>query len=75
MTASVSRGALLIKCFTNLKKCFTMAVTSKIQPFATLINSLDRWEPCNIVKKSSNLDVTGLEIMFLGQKYMAVSHP
>ena len=52
-----------------------MAVTSKIQPFATLINSLDSWEPCNIIKKSSNLDVTGLEIMFLGQKYMAVSHP
>ena len=52
-----------------------MVVTSKIEPFATLVNSLDSWEPFNIVKKSSNLDVTGLEIMFLDQKYMVVSHP
>ena len=52
-----------------------MVVTSKTEPFATLINSLDSWEPFNIVKKSSNLDVTGLEIMFLDQKYMVVSHP
>ena len=59
----------------DLNKCFTMVVTSKIEPFATLINSLDSWEPFNIVKKSSNLDVTGLEIMFLDQKCMVVSHP
>ena len=52
-----------------------MVVTSKVEPFATLINSLDSWEPFSIVKKSSNLDVIGLEIMFLDQKYMVVSHP
>ena len=47
-----------------------MVVTSKVDLFATLINSLDSWEPFSIVKKSSNLDVTGLEIMFLDQKYV-----
>ena len=46
------------------------SVTSKIEPFATLISSLDSWEPFNIVKESSNIDVTGLEVMLLGQKYM-----
>ena len=59
----------------DLNKCFTMVVTSKIDLFATLINSLDSWEPFSIVKKSSNLDVTGLEIMFLDQKYVILSHP
>ena len=59
----------------DLNKCFTVVVTSKIEPFATLVNSLDSWEPFDIVKKRSNLDVTGPEIMFLDQKYMVVSHP
>ena len=52
-----------------------MVVTSEIEPFATLINNLASWKPFNIVKKISNLDVAGLEIMFLDQKYMVVSHP
>ena len=59
----------------DLNKYFTMVVTSEIEPFATLINNLASWKPFNIVKKISNLDVAGLEIMFLDQKYMVVSHP
>ena len=37
-------------------------------------NSFDSWEPFNSVKKPCNLDVTGLETMFLGRKYMVASH-
>ena len=51
-----------------------MVVGSKIEPFAKIMNSLDNWEPFNIVKKSSKLDVTSPEIMFLDQRYMVVSH-